>query len=208
MKKIAVALMGLVLFLSGCAGTKPVSSKTEQYIVSALGFDGVGKGFKISAEAVIVGREGNLETEAKGITGEGETIKKAFSELRKKNSQPLLLSHCGFILFGNSLTFEKIEEVLEYAKTEREITLSVFIGATEKAESLLNLKAVSSVAIGYDIVGMIEQQEAEAGKNFKNRLYEIEALRTRGQDIKLPFFEIQNEEFYFSELRELGGQAK
>ena len=42
MKKIAVVLMGLVLFLSGCAGTKPVSSKTEQYIVSALGFDGVG----------------------------------------------------------------------------------------------------------------------------------------------------------------------
>ena len=208
MKKIAVALMGLVLFLSGCAGTKPVSSKTEQYIVSALGFDGVGKGFKISAEAVIVGTEGNLETEAKVITGEGETIKKAFSELRKKNSQPLLLSHCGLILFGNSLSFEKIEEVLEYAKTEREITLSVFIGATEKAESLLNLKAVSSVAIGYDIVGMIEQQEAEAGKNFKNRLYEIEAIRTRGQDIKLPFFEMQNEEFYFSELRELGGQAK
>ena len=51
---------------------------------------------------------------------------------------------------------------------------------------------------------MIEQQEALEGKNFKNRLYEIEALGKRGKEIKLPFFIIEQEEFRFSELRKLG----
>ena len=80
----------------------------------------------------------------------------------------------------------------------------MFLGVTDNAEALLNLEAVSSIAIGYDIVGMIEQQEALEGKNFKNRLYEIEALGKRGKEIKLPFFIIEQEEFRFSELRKLG----
>ena len=200
MKRIAVVLLSFVFFLSGCAGTKPVSSKTEQYIVSALGFD-FDNGFKVSAEAVIVGTEGTSKAEAKVITGRGENIEKAFNELSKKISQPLLLSHCGLLLLGEGINFE---EVLEYAKKQKEITLSVFLGVTDNAEALLNLEAVSSIAIGYDIVGMIEQQEALEGKNFKNRLYEIEALRKRGKEIKLPFFIIEQEEFRFSELRKLG----
>ena len=204
MKRIAVVILSFIFLLSGCAGTKPVSSKTEQYIVSALGFD-FDNGFKVSAEAVIVGTEGTSKAEAKVITGQGKTIEEAFYELRKKTSQPLLLSHCGLLLLGEDINFE---EVLEYAKKNKELTLSVFLGATDNAEQLLNLEAVSSIAIGYDLVGMIEQQEESEGENFKNRFYEIEASRKRGKNIKLPFFVIEKEEFSFLELREFRGMAK
>lgn len=190
-----------VLFsLCGCSATKALSSKTEQYIVAALGFEKQEGKLQLLVEAVVVGTEGTVKAEPKVIKGEGENINEAFSDVYKRISQPLLLSHCAVIVIGTSLSAEDFAEICDYCLKEEEITLSVFTVAAKSPEKLLGMNPVSSVAVGYDIVGMIEQQTAFKEVNFHNRLYEIKAAKYKSGALNLPFFEANAEEFYYGGL--------
>ncbi len=207
-----IMIIAVILSLCGCASSKPLSSKTEQYIVASLGFEREKGNLKLFAEAVVVGTEGTSKAEPRVIEGEGKSIDVAFLDIYKKISQPLLLSHCAVIVLGSSLSAKDYGIIFDYCLKKEEITLSSFAVLTESAKKLLEMSPVSSVAVGYDIVGMIEQQD----ENFKNRIYEIESAKRKDKASLLPLFKVQGEEFYYESavyykngsLTEIKGEKK
>ncbi len=193
-KFLCFTIVFSVLFsLCGCASAKPITSKTEQYTVASLGFERENDKLRLFVEAIVVGTEGTSKAEPRLISGEGENIEKAFSSVSKKISQPLLLSHCAVVVLGSSLKSQDYAKIFDYCLKKRDITISAFAVITDNAETLLNMSPVSSVAVGYDIVGMIEQQK----ENFKNRIYEIEAEKYKGKSALIPVIKIEGEEFYY-----------
>ncbi len=176
MKKILLSLL-LVLLLCGCEKRGP------EYLVSSIGFDKQSDKYKVCFESVIINSEDTKQT-VKLLKGEGETLKSAINQIKKQCTQPLLLSHCGVLVIGNSISGNELSDIANYCVEHKEITLSSFIIKTENAEKLLSVKPVSSLTVGFDIMGLLEQN-----KRYKNRLFE---LVNRGYNTTLPSLSIND----------------
>ena len=176
MKKLIFILPLFVFLLSGCSLSDAVSGKSEEYLISAMGFDKSGQGIEISVEAVSVNTE-DTEDDKRLIIfdGSGNTVKQAFSNAEKKSTQAFDLSHCGIIAVGEGLTLKDFAEICEYCYNRDEINLSVYFVACENAKEMLKKEPQSSVAVGYDLMSMLECQSRLSGREYKNRFYEIEA---------------------------------
>ena len=114
------------------------------------------------------------------------------SKPKKQTTQKLLLSHCGVLVMGENLTESQINEIYEFCFNERDITLSARVVVTENAKQLLQTKPVSSIAVGYDILGLIEQY-SKKDKQIKNRYFEIMALE---KQVALPKITPTKEGYY------------
>lgn len=159
MKKCILAVI-LLLFLCGCQKYKP------EYLVSSIGIDKKENNYKVLFETVIINTE-NTSQILRVLQGEGESIDKAVNQIKKQCTQPLLLSHCGVIMVGENVTDTDLFKICEYALKE-EITLSAYFIRTKNTQKLLNQKPLSSVCVGYDIMGLIKQN-----KPYKNRFFEL-----------------------------------
>ncbi len=160
MKKLLLIIISLLL-LCGCEKRGP------EYLVSGIGFDKENGVYKVCFESVIINSEDTKQT-IKLIKGKGKTLDEAVDEIKKQCTQPLLLSHCGVLVIGKNIQENELEGIAEYCVKSKEITLSAFIVNTESAWKLLSAKPVSSVAVGFDIMGLLEQN-----KVYKNRLFEV-----------------------------------
>ncbi len=160
MKKISLVIVFLLL-LCGCEKRGP------EYLVSSMGFDKEGEMYKVCFEAVIVNSEDTKQA-VKLLKGRGKTLQGAVDEIDKQCTQPLLLSHCGVLVLGESINRKELNEITKYCVKGNEITLSAFLVLSENAEKLLSVKPVSSVTVGFDIMGLLEQN-----KPYKNRLFEL-----------------------------------
>ncbi len=160
MKK-ALWFFVLLLFLCGCEKQGP------EYLVSSIGFDKVNDGYKVCFESVIINSEDTKQT-VKLLKGEGQTLSMAINEIEKQCTQPLLLSHCGVLVIGDSITKNELNDIATYCVKGEQITLAAFLIRTESAQKLLSVKPLSSVAVGFDIMGLLEQS-----KHYKNRLFEL-----------------------------------
>ncbi len=160
MKKLFLSL-ALVLFLCGCQKRGP------EYLVSSMGFDKAENSYKVCFESVIINSEDTKQS-VKLLKGEGQTLKAAINEIEKQCTQPLLLSHCGVLVIGDNITQNELSDIAKYCVKNEEITLSAFLIKTENAQKLLSVKPVSSLTVGFDIMGLLEQN-----KRYKNRLFEL-----------------------------------
>ena len=160
MKK-ALLIFLLLLALCGCEKRGP------EYLISGIGFDKVNNSYKVCFESVIINSEDTKQT-VKLLKGEGETLKSAIKQIEKQRTQPFLLSHCGVLVIGDGITKNELNDIAEYCVKNKEITLSAFFIKTKNAEKLLSVKPLSSVAVGFDIMGLLEQN-----KQYKNRLFEL-----------------------------------
>ena len=188
MFKKSVVILVVFLFLAyTMRGRSPSGSGAEtnqKYIVSAIGFDNIDNSIKVSLETLIVNSETeNDQQEVQILSGSGVTVDAALEEVGKSLAKPLLLSHCGILVFGETLMPEQIDEICDYCFQKNEITLSVYVVSTKDSVELLNCKPLSSVAVGYDVIGLIEEQSNRTGLNYKNRYYEVEAGRERVENI-------------------------
>ena len=171
MKKVVICLIFLI-FLCGCQNSKP------EYLISSIGVDTENGLFNVCFETVIINSE-SPQQNLKLIKGSGDTLKKAVLEITRECTQPILLSHCALIAIGESVTENQLNQILDYCYDKDEITLSAFFIKTENAEKLLSQKPVSSVCVGYDIMGLIEQYSKLQNKNPKNRFFEVVALKNQ-----------------------------
>lgn len=160
MKKVFWVLL-LLLLLCGCEKHGP------EYLVSSIGFDKVNESYKVCFESVIINSEDTKQT-VKLLKGEGQTIKVAIGQIEKQCTQPLLLSHCGVLAIGDGIAENELKNIAKYCINGKEITLSAFLIKTENAEKLLSVKPLSSLTVGFDIMGLLEQN-----KTYKNRLFEV-----------------------------------
>lgn len=160
MKKAVIAVL-LMLFLCGCGGEQ------SEYLVSSMGFDYKNDLYQVYFETVVVNTE-NKNQILKVLSGRGETIEKATQMIKKQCTRPLLFSHCGVIITNSNMPREKFLEVCDFCYKTEEITLSAYFIKAENPKEIFAIKPISSVSVGYDIMGILKQN-----KNYKNRFFEI-----------------------------------
>jgi hypothetical protein len=177
MKKFILIFLPLLL-LCGCQKTKP------QYLISSIGFDSKDGQLITCFEAIIINSE-TEDQEIKLFEGKGETVEDGVKEIEKQCTQDFLLSHCGLFIVGETVNEKQLDNIYEFCFKKEEITLSARFVKAENAKKLLSQKPISTISVGYDILGLIEQYSKTA--KIKNRYFEIEAneKKTRLPQIKL-----------------------
>lgn len=212
MKRLLILFLSAVISLcslGGCSVKKNISSYSQEYLISAMGFDQINGKLTAYLEAVIVNTEDtNAERRLELIEGNGATVKEALSNANKKTAQPLLLSHCGVVVIGNSVSPQYFSGICDYFYRENELTLSVFFVSAENASSLLSSEAISSIAVGYDIMSMLSQQSQRTGISYKNRFYQIYSAKAKPLNtVAIPYFKTTDKGYYIDGLTIFEGFA-
>lgn len=196
MKKIVVIIcvMALALSLCGCNFLKPVKAASAEYIVTSMAFCEQRGEIQTFIEAVVVNTE-NTETSKlrKVFEGKGKTVEEAVDSAAYSITQGLLFGHMAAIVFEESLSAENFYKVLQYCYSIEEITLSALCFSSDDVKSLIESEPISSVAVGYDILSVLEQRRDEYGTNLKNKLYQVLSLSKETlQTVALPFFSVED----------------
>ena len=193
MKK-ALLLLILPVFLCGCDAN---SKNNSEYLISALGFDSINGEYSLCAEAITVNTE-EPEQSTLLITGRGASLKEAFEMIFRQSTQDVSLSHCGTLIIGESITDSQFNEICSYVYKNK-IVLSCQLVKSENAQSLLSCDKVSSVAVGYDIMGLLEHSGGLADREIHNRLFEILSSAEKGEKPDLPFIAVNGKGYCLAE---------
>ena len=201
MKKLLCFVVALnFVFLCGCSVKEAITSDKQEYIVSALGFDGEKGNVKITAEAIVINNDDLTEDKSAGLfSGEGKTVAEAFEKIVFSATQPLSLGHSAVMIIGRELSSAHLEDVFSFLESQEKINISIILCAADSAFEVLTSKPISSVAVGYDIMSMVEVNEERRGTLFKNRFYEVLSLKSKPQGtFQLPFLKVKKGEISVS----------
>ena len=77
---------------------------------------------------------------------------------------------------------KRFSEICDYCFSENRITISAYMISTPDPEQLLSGEPEFSAAVGYDIMSIIEQQNAAMGKSTNSRFFEVESARENGKN--------------------------
>ena len=187
--RVTIPVFLLCFIFCGCSAGGGSVENDRKFMVAALGFDNEGGMIKLSAETIIINSEtADAAPAPQVITGTGRTVSEALDDVCDGLSKPLILNHCGVIAIGESITPEQLDKIFEYCFSDNRITLSAYVIASEDCESLLSVEPVSTVAVGYEIMGIIEQHIEQTGVKLGSKFFETEAERGRPADtFALPF---------------------
>lgn len=185
MKKVLVILF-LILFLSGCS----VNNQSEsEYLFTSLGFDIENGEYKVTAEAVIKNGK-NLN-----LTGKGKTLKRAFGEISRKSTGGLFFSHCGLLAVGKTVGKTEFKNICEHLLKQK-ITLSALVIKTKNANKLLSEKAKTEVAVGYELMGLVEHYKEDTKKPITNRFFNVAAKVLENEKVSLPLINSSESGYY------------
>lgn len=203
MRKIIsiILVLSIAFLLCGCS-FKPLTTVNQEYLISALGFEKANGKFLITAEALTINTE-DIEEDKKRILfkGSGETVVSAIADTQKKATQPFDLSHCGLLILSENLTGDDIKKICDFSYNTEEITFSINLVSTNSPTELLGLEPLSSLAVGYDIVSMLNSNTATNGYKYKNSLYEIVASNEKAVPVfALPDIATNNADKYIDGL--------
>ena len=168
-KLLSIVLLFALCFISGCTG---YGEGDNSFIVSAMGFDKVGKEYIILIEA-LTANEAEREFKEETYKSRGETLDTALYSLKNKVYKPLSFEHCSIILVSSSMKGEDFKRVLDFCKKAERLNTSVYFAATDQVEEIISADAFSEASGGYDISSLIESRVKEDGIGYKNRLYEL-----------------------------------
>lgn len=185
MKKLIFLFLPLFLLCS-CQKTKP------EYLISSIGFDNKDGQINTCFEAIVINSE-TEDQEVKLFEGKGKTVQEGIEKIKRQCTQDFLLSHCGVLVVGESITKGQLDSIYEFCFNEENITLSARFVKTENAKELLSQKPFSTISVGYDILGLIEQYSQNQNKKIKNRYFEIMA---KDKKVSLPKITINKEGYY------------
>lgn len=190
MKRLMISVFSALICITlvGCRASVGTQND-RRFMVTALGFSG-DENITVTAEIVTVNSESaKREPTPQVLSYAADSINKALGGIADSLSRPILLEHCGVIVIDTALSAKRFAEICDYCFKENRITLSVYMIASDNPKALLDGEPVSSVAVGYDIMGIIGQK-SETGKiNFKNRYFEIESGREKGETVfSMPCF--------------------
>ena len=191
MKKLYLGFLVFIFCfcLSGCSLTDTESDR--RFMVSALGFSAEKATVTVDAEVIIINSE-NAESDPRPqvISATADNIDSALKTISLSLAKPLLLEHCGVIAIGDQMTADWFDEICDYCFENNRITLSAFMISCKNPKELLGGEPSSSVAVGYDIMGIIEQNKKSGDLELRNRFFEVESLRQQGKtEFYIPRFE-------------------
>lgn len=188
---LIITALSLSVTLTACRGAGENIKNDRRFMVSALGFETDGFLIKVTSELIIINSE-DPETppQAKTFSAKSSTVTGALEDISARLSRPMLLEHCGIIAIGDRMNEKRFSEICDYCFAENRITLSAYMISVPDPEELLSGEPESSAAVGYDIMNIIEQQNAANGINTNSRFFEVESARESGKStFFLPRFE-------------------
>lgn len=188
---LIITALSLSVTLTACRGAGDNIKNDRRFMVSALGFETDGFLIKVTSELIIINSE-DPETppQAKTFSAKSSTVTGALEDISARLSRPMLLEHCGIIAIGDRMNEKRFSEICDYCFAENRITLSAYMISAPDPEELLSGEPESSAAVGYDIMNIIEQQNAANGINTNSRFFEVESTRESGKStFFLPRFE-------------------
>lgn len=202
MKKILIAVSFTLLCFSlcGCSIKGAYISKTNDYLVSAIGFEESGNRITVLCEAVIINNEDTeADKKAELLEGTGKTVELAFADLYKSAVEVLEFSHCTVAVIDENISEKNFSEITEFLLSLKKLNISVQLISCNNAKDLLSCEAITSLAIGYDIVGMLEKECDITGIKYKNRLYEVVLERQSSLDIAaIPSIKVLHGEYFIN----------
>lgn len=181
-----VILTGVTL--CGCSSGYETDSS---FIVSAVGFDLSDGGFSVSVEALVT-ESGKDGPESAVFSGEGETPDGAISEIMSLLPKNLAFDHCGTVVLGNGLLEKNFSDIMEFCRKKSSLNLAVLLVCTENAKNLLSGDPPSSYSVGYDVMGILEQNGKKKNIDYGNRFYELENRMGEADKIMLPYFSLKD----------------
>lgn len=191
-KFLSLALCILLLLgLTGCKSSYPSETDME-YMVSSIGFDKAGNIVTVFAEIIVI-NSNNSDDSAKTqiFKADGKNPKTALYNITSSLSKPLMLKHCGLLILGDGIDGECLTEIFGICLNNKDITGAIKIVATKSAESLINIKPLGNIALGYEISEALKQNADFSGAIYKNRFYEVEANRESMTKVFcLPYFKV------------------
>lgn len=173
--------LALAFTLSGCSMLTDYRESEQVIVVSALGFDYQDKVLKVSAETVSKAES----SESIIITSAGENIEKSIENLKKTTGVPLILSHCGSIVLGQSLNADQINKILLYLCALYEFPSDSSVISSEDALSLLKCKSITGEQVGYSLMRLLKENHIDS------RLFVI----LRSEKTSLPAFKVEKENY-------------
>ena len=188
---LIITALSLSVTLTACRGAGENIKNDRRFMVSALGFETDGFLIKVTSELIIINSE-DPETppQAKTFSAKSSTVTGALEDISARLSRPMLLEHCGIIAIGDRMNEKRFSEICDYCFAENRITLSAYMISAPDPEQLLSSEPESSAAVGYDIMNIIEQQNAANRINTNSRFFEVESSRESGKSaFFLPRFE-------------------
>ena len=200
MKKLICLCLALLMcgVLYGCGSVKTGAIYTYDYLVSALGFENKNDKITVFAEAIIINTEDmTAEKRTELLEGTGENIAEAFADLYKKTVQTLEFSHCAVAVISENISATALSQISDFCLKLDKLNLSIRLVSTPNVKKLLSCTPVTSLAMGYDIITMLETESLLRGIRYKNRFYETEALRKGELNIfSLPAIKTEQEKFF------------
>lgn len=192
-KTFSLSLSLIFLFFTACTGYTESDSK---YIISAMGFERLGEEIIINIQTLSAD-EGKEEITQNAYSFSSSTPIAAFNGAKTRLAKPVTLEHCSAIILSPDLKREDIINICEFCKNAERLNTSVYFAVCKDVKGLLECKAVSQAAGGYDISAFIETRTEDTGMSYKNRLYEIlSAKEDFSPTFNLPFFIVEDGEFY------------
>lgn len=197
MRKIILCLISVALLLNATSCSLSPYRDGSEYIVTALGIDETLNGLNLTVESIPTNSEDSDSSKAILLKGEGKTLAEAYFSCLLQAAEPFLLGHVGLIVFGETVSRETAKATLDWFYSKKSATLSTLLAAAPSAEELLSCAKISSVAIGYDVVGMLRSYESNTGISLKNSFFEIKELFLREESVAaLPYLSVEDDAFF------------
>lgn len=190
-----VTVFSICFLLCGCFSPSEISDGSTSYLVSSLGFEQDGENLTVIAETMVVNSE-DSEAEKKRLLlkGVGKSVREALYNAEKKASRPLELSHSGAIILSKNISEKYFSDICDFCHNNNELTLSILFAASERASKILETEPQSTVAIGYEIMSIMEQRTSLEGIQYENRFYEIYSEREKPLNVVyIPYFSVNDE---------------
>ncbi len=194
---IISAVLLCCFFMSGCTANRTSALQTNDYLISALGFEQTKGEITAYAEAVVINTEdNNAEKKLELLIGKGKNLEKAMESLYNQALQGLEFSHCAAIVIGNGIEGKTFLEIKNFFLNKEKLNLSIQYFYCDNPKELFRLEPLTSVAIGYDIISCLQTKRYVTGQRYNNRFYEIESERKKPLDITiLPELVIEDDAF-------------
>lgn len=170
MKKLWIisALVSLLL-LSGCADYKEID---RGYIVTAIGVYQQTNETTVVIETVSSSNVADDPPERLLLYGEGDSFKTAINNLTAQLVKPLYFEHLGSVIFQENSTVGQQAQLLNYLINEQNINYDSHIVKTKYVSALFESDTHGGI-LGYDIIGLISNHNAQSKINIQNQIYHI-----------------------------------
>lgn len=155
MIKVFLILFALVFSLTGCVGADYIEPENRA-LITALIIDST-ENYEITAEVINVKdktNEGLIPPEY--LSGKGNNLKNAFTDLQKNYSKNLSLYHCPLIVCQNDIYINDFENLYGFISENSQISLAANLVVSDNCTNLIEKARENVDNVGYKISEQIE----------------------------------------------------